>query len=57
MVPRTTESLSNQAALAQAALLMGTRVSIRVDVVINVNQQNAPPADVQARHFAAPNVI
>jgi hypothetical protein len=57
MVPRTTESLSYQAALAQPAFLVGTRVSIGMDVIINVDQQNALAAYVEAHHFAAPKVV
>jgi len=57
MVPRTTESLSYKAALAQPAFLVGTRVSICIDVVIKVDQQNAVPIHDQAHHFAAPKVV
>jgi hypothetical protein len=57
MVPRTTESLSHQAALAQPAFLVGTSVGICVDVVIDINQQNAVPIHVHAHHFAAPKVV
>jgi hypothetical protein len=57
MVPRTTESLSYQAALAQPAFLVGTRVGIGIDVVINIDQQYAVPAHLQAHHFAAPKVV
>jgi hypothetical protein len=56
-MPRTTESLSCQAALAQPAFLMGTRVNIRMDVVVNIDQQYAVAAYVKAHHFAAPKVV
>jgi hypothetical protein len=36
---------------------MGTGIGIGVDMVININEQNAVPTDVQAQHFAAPEVV
>jgi hypothetical protein len=57
MVPGTTENRSCQAALAQPAFLVRTSISIRIDVVINVDQQNAVLTDVQSQHFAAPKVV
>jgi hypothetical protein len=57
MVPRTTESLSYQAALVQAAFLVRTSISICIDVVVKVDQQNAVPTHVKSQHFAAPKVF
>jgi hypothetical protein len=57
MMPRATESLFHQVALAQPAFLVGTRVSIGKDVVLNVDQQNIDSTHVQAQHFAAPEVV
>jgi hypothetical protein len=57
MVPRTTESLSYQVAFVQAAFLVRTSISICVDVVIDVDQQNAVPTDVKSQHFAAPQIV
>jgi hypothetical protein len=57
MMPRTTESLFHQDALAQSAFLVGTRVSVGIDVVIHIDEQNAVPTHLQAQHFAAPKVV
>jgi hypothetical protein len=57
MVPRATESFFRQGALAQAAFLVGTGVSIGIDVIIHVDEQNAVPTHDQAQHFAAPEVV
>jgi hypothetical protein len=57
MVPRTTESLSYQAALAQPAFLVRTSIIICIDVVINVDQQNVVLTHVKSHHFAAPKVV
>jgi hypothetical protein len=57
MVPRTAESLSYQGALAQPAFLMGTHVSIRINVVFNIDDQNTAPGLVQTHHFTTPKVV
>jgi hypothetical protein len=54
MVPGATKGLSYQVALAQAAFLVRTSISIRVDVVLDVDQENAVPTHVKGQHFAAP---
>jgi hypothetical protein len=57
MVPRTAESFSHQRAFVQAASLVRTSISIGVDVVINVDQQNAVATHVESQHFAAPQFV
>jgi hypothetical protein len=57
MVPGATKSFFHQAAFAQPAFLVGTLVGIRINVVINIDEQNAVPSHVQAHHFAAPKVV
>jgi hypothetical protein len=57
MVRGTAERFSRQAALAQAALLVGTSIRICVNVVVYIDQQNSVPIYVQTHHFAAPKVV
>ena len=52
-----TKNLSCQAALAQPAFLVGTTVSVCIDVIIEIYQQNAVPIHFQTHHFAAPQVV
>jgi hypothetical protein len=57
MVPGAAERLSGQVALGQPTFLMGASVSVGVDMVVDVNEQDAGALHVDANHFAAPKVI
>jgi hypothetical protein len=48
------ESFIRQSAFAQTAVLVRASISIGINVIVNVDEQNVLPAYLPAYHFTAP---
>jgi hypothetical protein len=56
-MPRATKNLFRQSAFTQTTLLVRTSISVCVDVVINVDDQNLLATHLDTHHLTTPQIF